>query len=149
MCGYFGGGRKLRNDLMPNVFAACTAAILGMIAVCSIPATSQAGDYGAVATADSNGSMGYSYNYDDEDGARERAIAECAKYASDCEVVEVFEDTCVTIVRNEVSGPGLVTWAEGGTKVSRQNDAMNECRNRGGTRCQVLQEFCTGDATDD
>ena len=107
---------------------------------------SAAGEFGALAV-NPDGAWGYSYGYDDADGARRRAQSECDRHARNCSVVSLFETVCVTVVRNE-RGQAHVTWAEGPTRAARAGQALDECRRRGGLDCRVLVEFCTGSAQD-
>ena len=51
--------------------------------------------WGCIAVSD-EGSYGYSYSYNGEDAAREKALNECAKHTtedSDCEITECDEDS--------------------------------------------------------
>ena len=50
--------------------------------------------WGCIAVSD-EGSYGYSYSYDNEDDAREKALTECANRTteeSECEITECDED---------------------------------------------------------
>lgn len=107
---------------------------------------SAAGEFGALAVSP-DGAWGYSYGYDDPDGAKRRAQAECDRHARGCSVVTLFETVCVTVVRNE-RGQAHVTWAGGQTQAVRAGQALDACRRRGGLDCRVLVEFCTGSAQD-
>lgn len=51
--------------------------------------------WGCIAVSE-EGSYGYSYNFNGEDGAREKALNECAKHTtedSNCEITECDEDS--------------------------------------------------------
>jgi hypothetical protein len=51
--------------------------------------------WGCIAVSD-EGSYGYSYSYNGEDSAREKALNECAKHTtedSNCEITECDEDS--------------------------------------------------------
>ena len=75
-----------------------TTHLAGLIALSLSALTlssSPAAAWGCVAVAE-DGTYGYSYNFDDEDGARERALDECATRATTdqtCEITDCSEDS--------------------------------------------------------
>ncbi len=102
------------------------------------PAT--AGAYGALATSP-EADFGYAYNYDDADEARSRALSECRKHSSACEVKGTFQDTCVSIAKAD---NGAMGWAWGHGKSEDDDLAMTTCRNNKGRGCELSVRFCTG-----
>jgi Domain of unknown function (DUF4189) len=134
---------------MGHRLAKCVGAVCGsIVGLCLfIPLANAADEYGALAFND-EGAWGYSINYADEPEARERALGECKKYGTGCRVARVFRNVCFTFARNEIRGRAHITWAEGMTKPEREQQTLNECRQRGGTDCKILGQYCTGNAQD-
>ena len=115
------------------------AALFALVLMCGAePAT--AGDYGALATSP-QADFGYSYNFDDEDGAQDRALTECQKHSGECKIKGTFSNTCVSIAK---AGNGAMGWAWGHGKSSDDRMAMTECRNNKGRDCELSARFCTG-----
>lgn len=102
---------------------------------------SAAGPYGALATSP-EADYGYSYNYDYAEEARTRALSECQKHSSDCQVKGTFQNTCVSIAK---ANNGAMGWAWGHGKRDDDRMAMQECRNNRGRNCELSVRFCTGD----
>ena len=78
------------NDMNRTLRLALTA--LGL-ATAAIAGTSTAHAWGCIAVSE-EGSYGYSYNFDDEGDASDRALAECAAKTtteSTCEITECTE----------------------------------------------------------
>jgi hypothetical protein len=111
-----------------------------------LPSAALAGDWAAFALSTKTGAWGTSYNYDDEEDARDRAMSECRKHASDCKVFRTVKNVCVILAGDKAGNFG---WAWGYTPSDRRRRAINQCREYGGGRCQVLTRFCTGSAKDD
>jgi hypothetical protein len=88
------------------------ALLAGLSTFAFLPSAASAGDWGAIALSTATGSWGTSYNYDDEDEARSRAMRECRKHASDCKVFRTFENTCVALAGDKSGNFG---WAWGYT----------------------------------
>ena len=111
------------------------------LACCLVePMAAAAGDIGALAYSRKTGALGYSYNYDDEDDARQRAMAECRKYSSDCKIARIFTNTCVMVARDGTR----LGWSWDGSADARRARAIKECRGDGGRNCKVVTTFCTG-----
>jgi serine/threonine-protein kinase len=100
-----------------------------------------AGPYGALATSP-EADYGFSYNFDDEDSAQDRALSECGKHSSNCTVKGTFQNTCVSIAK---ASNGAMGWAWGRGKRDDDRVAMSECRNNRGRDCELSRRFCTGD----
>jgi predicted lipoprotein with Yx(FWY)xxD motif len=67
---------------------------IAALGVAAISSTGSARAWGCVAVSE-NGTYGYSYNFDDRDGATNRALNECAKRATTdqtCEITDCSED---------------------------------------------------------
>ena len=120
------------------------ALVAGFLTLVAVPTVASAGDWGAVALSTKTGSWGTSYNYDEEDDARQRAMSECRKHASDCRIYRRFENTCVAVAGDSTGNFG---WAWGYTPAERRRRAIAQCRDQGGRNCKVETQFCTGDAS--
>ena len=120
------------------------ALLAGFLTLVAVPTVASAGDWGAVALSTKTGSWGTSYNYDDEDDARRRAMSECRKHASDCKVFRTFENTCVAVAGDKSGNFG---WAWGYNNSERRRRAIAQCRDQGGRNCKVETTFCTGDGS--
>lgn len=120
------------------------ALLAGFFTFAILPSAASAGDWGAIALSTRTGSWGTSYNYDDEDEARQRAMRECRKNARDCKVFRTFENTCVAVAGD---GSGNFGWSWGYTPSERRRRAIAQCREQGGKGCKVESQFCTGEAS--
>jgi len=116
--------------------------LLGLACCLVEPIAAVAGEIGALAYSRRTGALGYSWNFDDEDGARERAMSECRKYSNDCKIARIFTNTCVIAARDGTK----MGWAWGFKSSERRRRAISECRGDGGRNCKIVAQFCTGDA---
>jgi hypothetical protein len=120
--------------------------VLGLFFVFGAASGAKAqGVFGALSIA-SDGAYGYSYNFADIDAAQDLAMKECAKHARDCQIVRVFQNTCVVLVRDLKLNPPLTSWVSGYTAEERSRRALRNCRDGGGNSCEIAGEFCTGKA---
>jgi hypothetical protein len=117
------------------LLAALAAAVLG-----AAPAAAQ-GIHAALAISTSTGAYGYGYNYDTTQGAQDRALMECRKYAQDCRVYTTFSRACIAVARASNNAFG---WAIGYPEDERAERALNECAFRNGGDCRVVVRFCSG-----
>ena len=106
------------------------------------PAAAQ-GVYGAFALSSSTGAYGFAYNFNTQEEARQRALAECVKRTSsgDCKVSANIVRNCIAVARgnNNVFG-----WAIGWPVDERPERALNECAGANGADCKVVAQFCSG-----
>lgn len=100
-----------------------------------------AGPYGALATSP-NADFGYSYNYDYEDDAIDRAMQECRRHSRRCELKQTFRNVCVSIAK---ASNGAMGWSWGHGRHRDNSNAMNTCRENRGRDCVLSVRFCTGD----
>ena len=128
---------------MSHVKKILAALLIGLAGLALAPLPSQAAeDIGALAYSRRTGALGWSYNYDDEESARERAMQECRKYANDCKIARTFQNVCVSVARDG----NHMGWAWGYAGPERRRRAIDECRSDGGRNCTIAAQFCTGDA---
>ena len=120
---------------LPWLYAVVCAAVLLAGAQPAV-----AGPYGALATSP-DADFGYSYNYDYAEEARRRALSECAKHSSSCQVKGTFQNTCVSVAK---ASNGAMGWAWGHGRREDDRQAMDECRKNRGRNCELSTRFCTG-----
>ena len=124
--------------MKPNITLVATAALL----FATVPAYAER-DWGALALSERSTAYGYAKDFDTQEGASERALAECAKNASDCRVHTAFRNTCL-VLAGSVDGP--FGWAWGAPANTRADRAMAQCRQRGAINCKVVETVCAGTA---
>jgi hypothetical protein len=96
--------------------------------------------YGTIAMSAGTNTWGDSYRYGSRTEAERRALAECAKNARDCKVAVWFNDNCCAVGSAEGS-----IWAGGlgRSEAAATNDAIADCRNRGGKKCEMQHAVCS------
>jgi hypothetical protein len=100
-------------------------------------------EWGALALSERSTAYGYAKDFDTQEGASERALAECAKNASDCRLHTAFRNTCL-VLAGSVDGP--FGWAWGAPANTRAQRALEQCRQRGAINCKVVETVCAGTA---
>jgi hypothetical protein len=101
-------------------------------------------EWGALALSERSTAYGYARDYDTQEGASERALAECAKNAGDCRVHTAFRNTCL-VLAGSIDGP--FGWAWGAPERTRAQRAVEQCRQRGAINCKVVETICSGTAS--
>jgi hypothetical protein len=101
------------------------------------------GQWGALALSERSTAYGYAFDHDTQEAAAARALAECQKNAQDCRVHTTFRNTCL-VLAGSVDGP--FGWAWGAREASREQRAIEQCRQRGAVNCRVVERVCTGSA---
>ena len=124
--------------------AALVGALFAAFAAFAAPAAAQ-GTWGALAFSENGTAYSYARNYGTKEDAERGALAECAKYASDCKIYDTFENRCTSLAG---SPNGVYGWAWGGELQARQARAVQQCTSQGGTDCKMVVTFCTGTASD-
>jgi hypothetical protein len=74
-----------------------------------------------------------------EEGARAIASMSCG---SNCRSVVVFRYTCAAYAADQTPGSSVIGWAYSPGQETAQAQALNYCRQQGGTRCQVRVWAC-------
>ena len=100
-------------------------------------------DWGALALSERSTAYGYARDFDTQEGAAARALAECAKNASDCRVHTAWRNTCL-VLAGSIDGP--FGWAWGAPERTRAERALAQCRQRGAVNCKVVETVCAGTA---
>lgn len=117
-------------------------ALVGALAAVA-PAQAE-GQWGALALSERSTAYGYSFDFDTQEGASERALAECQKNAQDCRVHTAFRNTCL-VLAGSIDGP--FGWAWGAPERTRAQRAIDQCQQRGAVNCKVVQTVCSGTAS--
>ncbi|MCW5773975.1 MAG: DUF4189 domain-containing protein [Rhodospirillaceae bacterium] len=126
---------------MTSIFRHLCVAAFAAAALAPLPAAAEGGEWGALALSERSTAYGFSYDYDSQETAAKRAMAECAKNAQDCRVHTTFRNTCL-ILAGSVDGP--FGWAWGGREETRSERALAQCRQRGAVNCKVVRRVCSG-----
>ena len=100
-------------------------------------------EWGALALSERSTAYGYAKDFDTQEAASERAMAECAKNASDCRLHTAWRNTCL-VLAGSVDGP--FGWAWGAPANTREQRALEQCRQRGAINCKVVETICAGTA---
>jgi len=119
------------------------AALIAGFAVAAAPAWAER-EWGALALSERSTAYGYSQDFDTQEGASERALAECSKNAQDCRVHTAFRNTCL-VLAGSIDGP--FGWAWGAPERTRAQRALEQCRQRGAINCKVVETICSGTAS--
>jgi hypothetical protein len=100
-------------------------------------------EWGALALSERSTAYGYAKDFDTQESASERAMAECAKNASDCRLHTAWRNTCL-VLAGSVDGP--FGWAWGAPANTREQRALEQCRQRGAINCKIVETVCAGTA---
>jgi hypothetical protein len=106
------------------------------------PAPPKPDVWGAIAVSPNLTLPGYSYNYPDEQAARQAALENCAgQGGNDCRIVVTVADLCAAVA---MSKPEKIVTPNGpiGAANYASSGAMLNCRRAGGRSCVVTTSFC-------
>ena len=124
------------------IFIRCIALLAVGLVLQLSPAAARS-RYAAVALSKMGTQYGSSTNHDTLADAEQAALAQCSRYASDCEIFKSIESGCMglTIARN-----GAAAWSTTvGPPALRQAKSLAECRRQGGDVCDYIADICTDD----
>jgi hypothetical protein len=94
--------------------------------------------YGAIAYDMATGRYGFSYNYDADWQARNRALGECGW--GGCKVYASFHNSCGALATDD--NQHIFGWGVSYDRSEAQQRALYECRVRGGN-CTIKVWSCT------
>jgi Domain of unknown function (DUF4189)/Protein of unknown function (DUF3617) len=121
------------------ITSAALVVVLGLAAQIA-PARGNSGDtYGAIAYSEQNSAYAWSVDMRNGDGANSTALSSCAKKGVGCKVVASFSNGCAALA---VATNSLWATSQAGTSQQAQLDALNTCRSKGGTRCDIKVAYC-------
>ena len=120
----------------PSDCPSCTESRDECVARCSNVGPS----FGAIAYGPGSGAWGSAYDWDSREKAESTAMANCQKYANDCEVEVWFQDQCGAVAAEDGRS---VYWGLGDGEGAAREDAMSKCAKGGGKNCQVQASQCS------
>jgi hypothetical protein len=123
---------------MKKLLLAVIAAAGLLTAVLPAQASYPISKYGAIAYDMNTGRYGFSYNYDADWQARNRALTECGW--GGCKVYASFRNACGALATD--NNQRIYGWGTSYSKSEAMNRALYECRIRGGN-CSIKVWSCT------
>jgi hypothetical protein len=108
---------------------------------CSGTPSAPGPSYGAIAYGRKSGAYGYSYSWDSEAKAESVATQNCAKNASDCEVMVWFERKCGAVAAR--SDSSVAYWGLGNNDSEARSVAISQCTKDNGRQCEVKVSRCS------
>jgi len=119
-----------------GIFSIALAVVLGLAARI---APARADTYGAIAYSEQNAAYAWSVDQGSAQGANLRALSYCTKKSDGCKVVASFSNSCAALA---VGVNNRFAAGQAGTSQQAQSDALNACRIKRGTGCQIKLAFC-------
>ncbi len=127
---------------MKKTILAALIAVAGLAGAGAAVSTADAlpgiSKYGAIAYDMATGRWGYSYNYDADWKARNRALGECGW--GGCKVYVTFQNACGALATDNTKG--IYGWGTAHDRGTATQRALYECRIRGGN-CTLKVWSCT------
>lgn len=130
--------------MKPSIASLAVAAIIALPAI-GLPAAALADDETFIAAAYSkhNGTVGFAEATSEAD-AKSKAVSECAKGASDCQIMLAGSNMCISLARSaDDKSLGL---GGSGTRAGSQDEAMKECAVDGAEGCNIHDTYCAPDS---
>jgi Domain of unknown function (DUF4189) len=125
--------RKLR------MFGSLALALAGFMATADVAANAA----GAIAIGRCD-RYGYSYGYQSTGGARRRALNECEKDGSSCQVVVTLHGACGAFAVSGSGGCGARGWSYAPSRARAERLAIEGCEDHGGRGCWIRAWVCDG-----
>jgi len=97
--------------------------------------------YGALAYDAESGAAGWSYDFDDADGAEQKALSGCHEHGDKCKVVYDFWNSCAALA---AAGDGSYAVEHSETQTGAEGKALAACEQNGATNCTIQAWACTG-----
>jgi hypothetical protein len=95
---------------------------------------------GALAIDSNQGArFGFAYDHASINDAESRALNECG---NGCQVVKTFTSGCAAYAADQADGSSIYGWGTGSNPNYAQSNALNYCRNYGGSQCIVRSWGC-------
>ena len=111
-------------------------ALVSFVTLAMSSTKAAADNYGAIAYSQESDSIGYSYDYQEQSSAEERALQECGE---GCAVVLWFRNACGALATGEGNGYGTA-WAT--SRRAAEEAAVSTC-SQYTQSCAVRQWVCT------
>jgi hypothetical protein len=107
-------------------------------------APARADTYAAIAYSVQNGAYAWSVDMDNAADANSSALSSCKKRGDGCVVVISFSNACAALA---VGTDRIWAASQALNSQQAQIDALNTCRTKGGTRCDIRVGFCANPPT--
>ena len=105
-------------------------------------ATGSTSTFGAIALSETDGSNGYSYQYESRYEAETRALKECRELAAGCVIAGWFENECGALAMGDGNGWGAST---GYSIIEAERDAIETCHSYDNRNCEIELSLCSYD----
>ena len=126
------------NNLKNRLAVKVCAAIAAMLMMTSM--ASAQNKFGAIYFSQSTGAHGYSYDYNSQYQAEQRALNEClGAGGTDCVRATWFRNACGALAVGDGNGWGS-HW--GNHRSGAEQNALNTCR-RNASGCRIVRWVCT------
>jgi hypothetical protein len=96
--------------------------------------------YGALAYDAESGAVGWSYDFDNQDDAEQKALSGCSESSSNCKVVYDFWNSCAALA---AASDGRYSIEGGDNEDGAQSRALAACQQNGGEGCEIRVWSCT------
>ena len=96
--------------------------------------------YGALAYDAETGANGWSYDFENQGDAEQKALSGCSEGSSNCKVVYVFWNSCAALA---AASDGRYSIEGGDNEEGAQDRALATCRRDGGESCEIRVWSCT------
>jgi len=91
------------------------------------------------------GRYGYSYGYESDAGAEQRALDECSSNGDDtCKIVVNLDGNCGALAVDSQDSCTAQGWGYAQTRDEAERIARSYCRQYGGQDCRVVRWVCDG-----
>lgn len=97
--------------------------------------------YGAIAYGRESKAYGYSYRMSSQADAERTAMQKCAEKGTDCEMMVWFDFKCGAVTAHPDSKTAYWGWGDG--EGEARANAMTQCMNDGGGKCEVKVSQCS------
>ncbi|HYL59524.1 MAG TPA: DUF4189 domain-containing protein [Candidatus Acidoferrales bacterium] len=102
-------------------------------------APARADTYGAIAYSEQNAAYAWSVDMGNAEDANSTALSSCTRKGDGCKVVISFSNSCAALA---VGTNNRFATGQAGTRQQAESDALNACRARGVTRCDIKLAYC-------
>ena len=95
--------------------------------------------WGAIAYSAKDKGAGWSYEWNDLDGAKKQAMDRCKVRGAACKLMAWFENECGAVAADG----NIATWGTAYLKQNAQQRALLECKKAGGKKCAIEAWACS------
>lgn len=95
--------------------------------------------WGAIAYSTPDGGVGWSYNFNSLDDAKQEAMRRCKLQGKACKLWAWFENECGALAADG----NIAAWGTAFLEPDAKQRALLECRKAGGKKCEVEASVCS------